>query len=557
LQEIVRRPALVDAVERGADGRVTVISAPPGSGKSYLLRAWKDTTQRRVGFVAVQRHERDEQRFWLSVFDALQLGDSTSPTPGFDGEAAVARLVGDLRQDREPLVLVIDDLHELESPAALAQLQTLLDQAPDHVSFVLSSRRDPPLRLHQLRLEGELTEIRAADISFDATETEELLRDSKVALSEHDLSLLHDRTEGWAAGLRLAAIALADHPQPGAFVAAFSGSDRTVAEYLLAEMLDRQPDPVRRLLLRTSIADRISGPLADLLVGGTGSHEILQGLEDANAFVVSLDPGRTWFRYHHLFGDLLRLELGRTTPDEITSLHVLASEWFAEHGHPAEAIRHAQAAADWERAARLLSDHALGLSLDGEAPALHAFLQAFPEDRHRSDPALALVRAEDEQQRGSLDEATAYLSLAEAEAGAVDPARRPRFEVLLAAGKLSLARRRGDFSDVTAQVESLARLSAAQPQGDLRAVALMNLGIAEMWSLQLDSARAPRGGSRPRHPCHDHPRSPRHRSLIQLGLLERRRREPIDFGYGGRIRWGEPLVLMTRRRTRGCAPWSL
>jgi LuxR family transcriptional regulator, maltose regulon positive regulatory protein len=260
LQEIVRRPALVDAVERGADGRVTVISAPPGSGKSYLLRAWKDTTQRRVGFVAVQRHERDEQRFWPSVFDALQLGDSTSPTPGFDGEAAVARLVGDLRQDREPLVLVIDDLHELESPAALAQLQTLLDQAPDHVSFVLSSRRDPPLRLDQLRLEGELTEIRAADISFDATETEELLRDSKVALSEHDLSLLHDRTEGWAAGLRLAAIALADHPQPGAFVAAFSGSDRMVAEYLLAEMLDRQPNPVRRLLLRTSIADRISGP---------------------------------------------------------------------------------------------------------------------------------------------------------------------------------------------------------------------------------------------------------------------------------------------------------
>ena len=490
MQAIVRRPALIDAVERGAGGRVTVISAPPGSGKSYLLRAWAEETRRRVALVAVQRRERDDQRFWLSILDALQLGDSVSPTPEFDGNAIVARLLEELRRDGEPLVLVIDDLHELESPIALGQLQVLLDQAPDHVSFVLSSRRDPPLRLHQLRLEGELTEIRAADLRFDANETAELFRDSEVALSEDGLSRLYERTEGWAAGLRLAAIALAGHPQPDAFVAAFSGSDRTVSEYLLAEMLDRQPDSIRRLLLRTSLVDRISGPLADLLVDGTGSQEVFQGLEDANAFVVSLDPERTWFRYHHLFSDLLRLELRRTAPDEVTDLHLRASEWFAEHGYPAEAIRHAQAAADWERAAQLLSEHALGLSLDGRDSAVHSLLQAFPDGRLGSDPDLALVRAQDEQQRGSLDEASAYLSLAEAGAETIDPGRRARFEVLLAVGRLSLGRRRGDFSDVTAQLESLAQLSATQPQGDLRAVALMNLGIAEMWSLQLDSARA-------------------------------------------------------------------
>ena len=166
------------------------------------------------------------------------------------------------------------------------------------------------------------------------------------------MALLHERTEGWAAGLRLAAISLAAHPDPERFVAEFSGSERTVAGYLLAEVLERQPPEVRDLLLRTSVLERVSGPLADALTGGTGSEAILQDLEDANAFVTSLDVGRTWFRYHHLFADLLRLELRRSSPAIVDSLHRAAAQWFEEHGYVVEAIRHAQAAGDWAHAGR-------------------------------------------------------------------------------------------------------------------------------------------------------------------------------------------------------------
>ena len=178
-----------------------------------------------------------------------------------------------------------------------------------------------------------------------------------MELTEATLALLHERTEGWAARLRLAALSLAGHPDPGRFAEEFSGSERTVAEYLLAEVLERQSDAVRRLLLRTSILERVSGPLADALTGGSGGERILQELEETNAFVVSLDAARSWFRYHHLFADLLQLELRRTAPGEVTALHRVATSWFAGHGHPVEAVRHAQAAQDWSLASRLLADH--------------------------------------------------------------------------------------------------------------------------------------------------------------------------------------------------------
>ena len=193
----------------------------------------------------------------------------------------------------------------------------------------------------------------------------ELLAASGITLSEAGAALLHQRTEGWAAGLRLAALSLAGHPDPERFVADFSGTNRAVAEYLLAEMLERQPGEVQDLLLRTCLLDQVNGELADLLTGRPGSERILLELEDANAFVVSLDPERTWFRYHHLFGDLLRLELRRTLPDQVPELHRRAGQWFSEHGHVVEAIRHTQAAGDWPDAARLLADHSFSLTLDG------------------------------------------------------------------------------------------------------------------------------------------------------------------------------------------------
>ena len=222
---------------------------------------------------------------------------------------------------------MIDDLHQLRSAHALRQLELLVMRAPAQLRFVFASRRDPQLGLHRLRLDGELTEIRAADLRFTLEESRDLLEAAGVRLSGSALELLHQRTDGWAAGLRLAALSLAGHPDPERFAAGFSGSERTVADYLLAEVLERQPKQVRRLLVRTSVLERVNGELADLLTGGSGGGRILRELEAANAFVVALDAQRSWFRYHPLFADLLQLELLDTAQhDDLAQLHGAAAQ---------------------------------------------------------------------------------------------------------------------------------------------------------------------------------------------------------------------------------------
>ena len=247
-----------------------------------------------------------------------------------DGDQAVDRVLSELAEQGEPVVLIIDDLHELRSADALAQLEDLLAVLPSSARVVLSSRRDPAIRLHRLRLDDEIAEIRAGDLRFTERETRDLLAESGIALSDAGAAALYQRTEGWAAGLRLAVISLSGHPDPERFVAEFSGGDRAVGEYLLAEMLERQPGEVQSVLLRTSLVDRLNAELADLLAGRSGSEQVLLELEDANAFVVSLDAQRTWFRYHHLLADFLRLELRRTMADEVPDLHRRAAQWFAD-----------------------------------------------------------------------------------------------------------------------------------------------------------------------------------------------------------------------------------
>src|SRR5438552_5649313 len=231
------------------------------------------------------------------------------------------------------------------------------------------------------------------------------------------------RTEGWAAGLRLAALSLAGHPDPERFVAEFSGSERTVADYLLAEVLERQPEEVRRLLLRTSILERVNGELADILTGASGSEGILHGLERANAFVVALDTQRSWFRYHSLFADLLRLELRRTESHLVRELHRAAASWYAQHEYPVEAIRHAQAAEDWRNAARILADHTRSLILRGQGATARALLAAFPGEAF-SDPELTLLCASEPLRHGLLEEAAAYIASAGQNASAVPAERR-------------------------------------------------------------------------------------------------------------------------------------
>jgi LuxR family maltose regulon positive regulatory protein len=382
-------------------------------------------------------------------------------------------------------------------------------RAPPQLRFILATRHDVRLGLHRLRLEGELTELRAADLRFSLPEARALFGAAGVQLPDQALGMLYQRTEGWAAGLRLAALSLAGHPDPERFAAEFSGTERTVAEYLLAEVLDRQGKDVRRVLLRTSVLERVNGELADLLTGGSGGERVLQDLEEANAFVVSLDTARSWFRYHHLFAGLLQLELRRTSPGEVAGLHELVAGWFADHGFPVEAIRQAQAALDWDWAARLLADHWAALYLGGREATVHALLAGFPAGVRAAVAELGAVAAFDEVAQGSLEEAERYLGLAERESTSVPDGRRGQAQVLLGAARLLVSGRSGDQR---ARVEHAQRLlvavEAPEPaqlvEGasgggtkrwagggeELRTLALLEIGDAETWTGRHDQAEA-------------------------------------------------------------------
>ena len=501
----IHRHDLMAALNRAAQKRVTIISSPAGTGKTSLLRAWADQPGQdcRIAFVTVRPSQPDMQLFWLTMLGAVRAAAGTGEgaqlppvTPDSSGSAMVDKVLSELEESCDRFVLVIDDLHELSSPEAAGQLTALLTRLPPGVRAIVATRRDLPLRLHKLRLAGDLAEIRAAQLRFTEHETRQLLAAAGIALPEHIAAMLHQRTEGWAAGLRLAVLSLAGHPDPERFVAEFSGSDRTVAEYLMAEMLERQPPEVQGLLLRTSVLDRVNGELADLLTGATGSERILLDLEDANAFVVSLDPGRTWFRYHRMFSGLLRLELRRTMPADIAGLHQLAARWLAERGQAADAIGHLQAAGHWDEAARMLTDHALSLTLDGQAGTVVALLRSFPDRTGSDSPDLTLVRAIADQNQLRLDQTDAHLREVRAYAAIMPPAPRHRLQMAIASVDLLSARLRGHFDNIFEQAGALLRAGNGQTSADtalgsdLKAVALLNLGVTEAWSLRLaDSER--------------------------------------------------------------------
>ncbi|WP_081686386.1 AAA family ATPase [Candidatus Solirubrobacter pratensis] len=501
---LIRRGRLSARLSAAPGGGVVLVCGPAGSGKSMLLRSWVEAEDLggRVAWVSVERGERDGQRFWVAVVHevaAAVSGDRlvrhVSPAPGLLAHVVVERLLADLQALEHPVVLVIDDLHELDSTDGLDCLELFLQRVPAQMRVALGTRVEPRLGLHRLRLEGVLTEIRDPDLRFSIPETRELLEEAGISLSDGAVALLHHRTEGWAAGLRLAAITLAGHPDPERFVTEFCGGDRNVGDYLLAEVLERRTPEARDLLLRTSVLDRVSGPLADVLTGGSGSERILQCLEDHNAFVTALDAGRSWFRYHRLFADLLERELRRTDATIIRPLHRAAARWYEQHEYVVEATRHAQAGHDWSHAGRMLAEHFLDLTLDGRAATIHALLAAFPTEAQATDAELAIAFTGAAIMDGAVDEADVHIRHAEGLATGVPAERRRRFDLRVSGMRVWLACWRGDLEALSEAMRSLqAALAAPMPQElaldkDVYAMALVNLGTAELWASQLEDAR--------------------------------------------------------------------
>ena len=399
----VARPRLVNRLAGTQGGELTLVCAPAGFGKTTLLADWARGDQRQVAWLSLDEGDNDPARFWrhaAAALDRMHPGVAEpvaallgQPPPG-SFEGPVTALVNRLAGVTEEAALVVDDYHLIQAAAVHTSVGFLLEHLPPSLRIVLASRSDPPLPLARLRGRGQLTEVRAADLRFTPAEAAELLASAVGSdLPDSAAVALATRTEGWAAGLQLAALSLRGHPDIGAFVEGFSGSHRYVLDYLAEEVLDRQPEPLRAFLLETSVLTRLCGPLCDAVCGRTDSQELLEQVERANLFLIPLDDERRWWRYHHLFADLLRARLVRERPDQVAELHQAAATWCDEHGLVDEAVQHTLAAGDTVAAAQLLERHFDALQRRGEDATLRRWLQALPEELVRSRQRLCLAQA--------------------------------------------------------------------------------------------------------------------------------------------------------------------
>jgi LuxR family transcriptional regulator, maltose regulon positive regulatory protein len=487
----VARPRLSARLEQGLERPVTLLAAGAGTGKTTLLGAWASERDSpgAVGWLSLGAGARDRRSFWHGVLEALARGGapeavaSLAQHPAEHVELIVPALVNALETTQEPVVLVLDDLHEIGDREAMVDLDRLLRHPPSSLRIVICTRIDPPLRLGRLRVAGELTEIREAELAFTEAETAMLLSAAGIDLEPADVRQLWRRTEGWAAGLRLAALTLKTHPDPMRFVADFAGDDAVMADYLLAEVLTQQPRELADFLLRTSIVDSVTGRLADALTGRSDGDRMLTRLEREHALVTAPGDDRHWYRYHPLLRELLSSQLHFRMPDEVEELHRRAAGWYVTQLRPGEALSHAAEAADWATVGALAGEHWLRLLARGELNGLGAVVAGLPPDRAHADPELALARAAVLLDAGDDAAAVEPLERASTGRGRVPRARLARFDLGVAAAGLLRARSHGDRAAAVAAAREL------RSEADLRAFALANLGIAELWTGELGAAR--------------------------------------------------------------------
>ena len=401
---LLPRAGLQSLLQASLQAKLCLLAAPAGSGKTTLLAQWRQASGgRRVAWVSLDEGDNDPTRFWSYLVAALRTVESGVGTVALEAlrgpsveleRLVVPSLVNDLSAVGARLVLVLDDYHLITDPICHQTLGLFLDHLPADVHVVLSTRVDPPLSLARMRARGELAELRVAELHFSDEEASELLNGSMgLALAAEDVARLAERTEGWAAGLVLAGLSLRGRPDPSGFIASFHGDDRHVADYLVAEVLERQPEELRAFLLRTSLLERLSGPLCDAVLETQGSAALLGELERSNLFLVPLDDRREWYRYHQLFADLLRLQLGFREPALVPLLHRRAAAWHQAAGQIDEAIGHASAAGEFGQAGALIAQHWLGSWRGGRRATVARWLQGLPPEAIAADPPVAFVAA--------------------------------------------------------------------------------------------------------------------------------------------------------------------
>jgi LuxR family maltose regulon positive regulatory protein len=500
---LVPRPRLTEQLQRGRHRPLTLLAAPAGFGKTTLLATWLEHALLPAAWVSLEPADDDLARFWSYLFTAvarvqpgcgaaaLPLLHSSTLAPPPPIETALTAWINALAALPHEVALVLDDYHLIATPAIHRSVAYLLEHLPPALHLIIATRADPPLPLARLRARGHLTEIRAADLRFTAAEAAAFLtRAPGLALAAADIAALAARTEGWIAGLHLAALALQGHPDGAGFVMAFAGSHRYIIDYLVEEVLARQPAPVQTFLLQTAILERLHGALCTAIVGGpgdeAGGQAMLEHLEQANLFLVPLDDERRWYRYHQLFAEALRHRLQRDHPALVPELHQRASAWYERQGLLREAVQHALAAADFAQAARLVEQTFTALVRRGEIATLHRWVAALPEERVRTNVELAVLQGWLLFARGQHEAAERHLQAIERTLPA-ETAGQAAIKGRVAAIRASIAITQRDLPRTIA----LARLAleSLPPESLARAYAAWYLGKAHWLSGALAAAR--------------------------------------------------------------------
>jgi LuxR family maltose regulon positive regulatory protein len=508
-RELVSRSRVSDRLGRGSEAALTVVSAPAGFGKSTAVTEWLATEAaagRATAWLSLDEGDDDPTLFWSYVVAALQ---TAVPGVGADalpllesGRPAVdtflPTLLNDLAAVPVDVVLVLDDHHVIRAPEVHEAMAFLVAHLPPRVHLVLVGRADPPLPLARLRARGEVVELRAADLRFTADEAATYLRGSMgLDLAAGDVDALAARTEGWIAALQLAALSMQGRDDAARFVASFAGDDRFVVDYLAEEVLERQPDDVRRFLLDTAVLHRLTGPLCDAVTGGRGGRAMLERLDRANLFIVPLDDRRRWYRYHHLFADVLRARLLDEDPDRVRRLHRRASAWFADDGDRAEAIAHAMAGDDPEGAARLIELAAPALRQARQEATLCRWLEALPPGLFPDRPVLSAAFAGARMATGDVTGAAPLLDIAQrwvegrADGSPIvadrdELARLPAQVAMYRAGSALVA---GDVAGTMAHAERIVELADPSEHVLLGAATALT-GLAHWRVGDLEAARA-------------------------------------------------------------------